>query len=94
MLIVFVPNRFSKPTRVVEKPYHTRGNFQLKAGNRYLSLIYLPSPKSITSPVYGIISWCPIYQIQVASDNAIDASYALTTSKIHSDQNNSITFSG
>ena len=32
--------------------------------------IYLPSPKLIPSPVYGIISRCPMYRIQVASESA------------------------
>ena len=47
--------------------------------NTCLLLIYLTLP--ISSPVYGIISRCPIDRIQVISDNPIDASWFWSASK-------------
>ena len=60
---------FSQPRKVVKTPYHLRGNLDFWLIHR-LSPIYLPSPRPIPSPVYEIISRCPMYRIRVASDSA------------------------
>ena len=55
--------------RSSENPYHTRGKSRLLerlSPVSYLSTLTEPIP----SPVYGIISRCPMYRIQVASDSA------------------------
>ena len=52
-----------------ENPYYTRGKSRLLERLlpvSYLSTLTLPIP----SPVYGIISRCPMYRIQVASESA------------------------
>ena len=36
----------------------------------YLSLMYSFGPRPITSPVYEIISWCPMYWLHQTSDSA------------------------
>ena len=60
---------FSQPRGVVKTPYYTKG--EISTSNwfspvSYLSTLTLPIP----SPVYGIISLCPMYRIQVASNSA------------------------
>ena len=60
---------FSQPRKVVKTSYHLRGNLDFCL-TYHLSPIYLPSPRPIPSPVYGIISRCPMYRIRVASDSA------------------------
>ena len=75
LLVILMPNSSFKLRGEVENPSHTRGNSRLIDGDRYLSLIYRSLSRLITSSVYWIISWCPIDQIHVASDSAIDTSY-------------------
>ena len=60
---------FSQPRKVVKTSYHLRGNLDFCL-TYHLPPIYLPSPRPIPSPVYGIISRCPMYRIRVASDSA------------------------
>ena len=48
----------------------TLPNFYL-AVDLYMSPIYIPSLRPIIFSVYGIINWCPIDRIQVASNSAI-----------------------
>ena len=56
-------------------------------GNLHIQLVPIPVsylstlPRPIPSPVYGIISRCPIGRIQVASDSTIDTSWIWSASR-------------
>ena len=84
-LIPLFPSREGQ----LKAPYHTRENSLPKTGTNYLSPIYQSSSRPTTSSVKGIISWCPINRIQIASDSANVTSPFLSASRIHSDQNDS-----
>ena len=63
------------------------GNENPSSGNLHILLILIPVSylSTLTEvhslPVYGIISWCPIHRIQVASDSAIGTSWFWSASR-------------
>ena len=69
LLVIYMSFLFSQPKGIMKTPYYPRGKLRLLERLppvSYLSTLTLPIP----SPVYGIISRCSMYRIQVASDSA------------------------
>ena len=49
--------------------YYLERNSNFLLLRNYLSLMYSFDPRPITSPVYGIISWCPMCRLLRISDS-------------------------